>query len=93
MVPVEWEGIYGHVRRDFKTDSWQSGLGYGFGFLLLGLEAGVAIHADDENTNLGAEAAVLGTIGIAGVHLRHTQCFERPAITEIGLRIAFPVLW
>ena len=93
MVPVEWEGIYGHVQRDFRTDSWRSGLGYGFGFLFLGLEAGVAVHVDDRDTNLGAEAAVLGTIGIAGVHLRHTQCYERPAITEIGLRAALPILW
>ena len=91
-VPVEWQGVYGHVNRDFEAESWRSGLGYGMGvFFVFGLEAGVAFHADERDTELGAEAAVLGTIGFLGIHVRHTRFFERPAVTEFGLRASLPI--
>ena len=91
MVPVKWEGVYGHVQRDFSHERWLSGLGYGVGYLFLGLEAGVAIHVDDRDTHLGAEAAVVGTLGVVGIHVRHTRFFEQPAVTEIGLRGHWPL--
>jgi hypothetical protein len=90
-VPVAWRGVYGRVLRDFKTESWRTAFGYGVGVLFLGLEAGVAVHVDDQTTKLGAEAAMLGTIGHVGIHVRHTQFFDRPAVTEIGLRGSWPI--
>lgn len=93
LLPMEWEGVYGHVQRDFKTESWRSGLGYGVGVFIFGLEAGVAVHGDERDTDLGVEGAVLGTLGLVGVHVRHTRFFERPSVTEIGLRAALPVRW
>ena len=88
MVPVKWEGVYGHVQRDFSHERWRSGLGYGLGYLFLGLEAGLAVHVDDRDTHLGAEAAVVGTLGFVGIHVRHTRFFEQPAVTEIEFRPA-----
>ena len=90
FLPLSWEGTYLHVNHDFGTGAWRGGLGAGLGVFFFGGELGAVTVFDDRGATMGVEAAVLATMGLVGIHLRHTLLIERSSVTELGLRLTMP---
>jgi hypothetical protein len=85
LTDLSWLGVYVDGVRDFGTDSFRFSAGPELGFGILGVDGGVMISTDADDTRAGWTVRGLLTFGIIAAYGRYIDVRDEPVSGEFGL--------
>ena len=89
LTDLSWFGAYVDVLRDFGVDEFRGSVGPEFGFGPIGVDGGLLVSRDSNDTDLGWTARALITSGIVGVYGRYLKFPGEPRSGEFGVLLKY----